>query len=138
MTRHWQGSSALPPSWQQCWRPLCASWTRRLLAASLLALGLQGASAQTPYAGFFVCTVKPTSDGFVALRSGPSAASRMITRIIPGQMVVIERKGYVAIQSGPWFRVAHHPGAVFPNPGDPAYKTVKKGWVNGRLIEDCG
>jgi hypothetical protein len=118
--------------------PLRPSRSRIALAAGLLALGLQGASAETSYTGFFVCTVKPTSDGFVALRSAPSAASRMITQIIPGQMVVIERKGYVAVQSGNWFRVAHHPGAVFPNPGDPEYKNVQKGWVNSRLIEDCG
>jgi hypothetical protein len=111
---------------------------RTTLSVGLLALGMHGASAQTPYAGFFVCTVKPTPDGFVALRSGPSATSRMITRIIPGQMVVIERKGYIAIQSGNWFRVSYHPGKVFPNPGAPEYKDVRKGWVNSRFVEDCG
>ena len=118
--------------------PFRLSISRMALAVCLLASGLQGASAETPYTGFFVCTVKPTPDGFVALRSGPAAESRMITRITPGQMVVIERKGYVAVKSGNWFRVSHHPGTVFPNPGDPEYKNVQKGWVNSRLIEDCG
>ena len=107
-------------------------------AAGLIGPGLHGASAETRYTGFFVCSVKPTSDGFVALRSGPSAQSRMITRIVPGEMVVIERKGSVAIESGNWSRVSHYPGEVFPKPVDPAYKNVRKGWVNSRFIAECG
>jgi len=112
------------------------SWAA--LAACVLTPGLCGASTETRYTGFFVCSVKPTSDGFVALRSGPSAQSRMITRIVPGEMVVIERKGYVAIESGNWSRVSQYPGEVFPKPGDPAYKNVRRGWVNSRFIAECG
>jgi hypothetical protein len=120
--------------------PWVPSFSRAALAAGALALalGLHGASAETPYTGFFVCSVKPTSDGFVALRSGPSAESRMITRIIPGHMVVIERKGYAAIESGNWSLVSHYTGEVFPKPEDPAYKNVRKGWVNSRFIAECG
>ena len=118
--------------------PCVRSLSCAVLAAGWLTLWLHGASAETRYTGFFVCSVKPTSDGFVALRSGPSAQSRMVTRIVPGEMVVIERKGSVAIESGNWSRVSHYPGEVFPKPVDPAYKNVRKGWVNSRFIAECG
>ena len=118
--------------------PFRPSGPLQALAIVLLALGVRVACAETPYTGFFVCSVKPTSDGFVALRSGPSAESRMITRIIPGHMVVIERKGYAAMESGNWSLVSHYTGEVFPKPEDPAYKNVRKGCVNSRFIAECG
>jgi hypothetical protein len=102
------------------------------IALSLLVLGSGSALSHN------VCTVKPTPDGFVALRQKPSADGSLIVRMRPGDMVVIEKRGYEFVQSGNWWRASHYRGEVFPEPAESEFARVRKGWVNSRLIDDCG
>jgi hypothetical protein len=113
------------------------SYARAGLAILLLALGVQRAGAQN------ICTAKPTPDGFVALRDAPSMKGRLIVRMLPDDMVVIDRdpgfpSGYMPVRSGQWLSASHFRGKVFPNPGDPAFSKVTKGWVHSSLVGDCG
>jgi hypothetical protein len=108
-----------------------------VLGALMVVLSGQCASAQN------VCTVKQTSDGFVALRATPSAQGRLVIKMIPDDMVVIDRHpdyptGYVPVSSGKWLKASHYRGEVFPEPGDPEYSKVRRGWVHENLINDCG
>lgn len=113
------------------------SRSRAGLAALLLALGAQGALAQN------VCTAKPTPDGFVALRDAPTVKGRLIVKMQPDDMVVIDRHpkyptGYVPVRSGQWLSASHYRGQVFPEPGEPEFSKVRKGWVHSSLIGECG
>lgn len=106
-------------------------------AALILAFGIQGASAQN------VCTAKSTPDGFVALRDAPSVKGRLIVRMMPDDMVVITRDpkfptGFVPVRSGQWLSASHYRGEVFPEPGQPEFSKVRKGWVHSNLISECG
>lgn len=107
------------------------------IAAALLMLGAQAAAAQN------VCTAKPTPDGFVALRDAPSTKGRLVVRMQPDDMVVIDRhpnypSGYVPVRSGKWLSASHYRGEVFPEPGTPEFSKVRKGWVHSSLIGECG
>ncbi len=106
--------------------------TRAALVLCMLGMGSSSALAHN------VCTVKTTSDGFVALRDRPSSGSQMVVRMTPGDMVVIDKKGYELVASGNWWRASHYQGQVFPKPGDPEFRNVRRGWVNSRFIIDCG
>lgn len=107
------------------------------ISAFVLAIAIQGARAQN------VCTAKPTPDGFVALRDAPSVKGRLVVRMVPDDMVVIDRNpkfptGYVPVRSGQWLSASHYRGEVFPEPGHPEFSKVRKGWVHASLIGECG
>jgi hypothetical protein len=98
---------------------------RRALCASLLALSFQAMPASaTTY-----CYIRPTTDGFVALRSGPDAGSRMVARMRPGEEVLLEggRQG-VWRQAHLMRRSGSEDGYFGPSPG---------GWVHSGLIHRC-
>ncbi len=77
------------------------------------------------------CQIKESRDGFVALRSGPSPTARLVARMKPGDEVQT-----VGDPAGRWQEVQWWRGDERLSPvGRPARAT---GWVNRRLIEDCG
>lgn len=100
----------------------------------LLTTGFAGARAEQ----FTVCTVMKTSDGFAALREKPSRDARMIVKMLPGEIVDMELKDGKVIKQGKWFRIAHFPGIEMPNPGDPGYEKVRRGWAHGSVFDECG
>jgi hypothetical protein len=102
------------------------------IALALLAAG--GAQAEI----FSACSAKATRDGFVALRDRPSPAGGLLARMRPGEIVVVEVKNNHVVRSGDWLRVSHFPGEAMPNPGDPGFEKVKRGWAKDKLIDDCG
>ena len=89
---------------------------------------------------FNACGVKETKDGFVALRDKPAPSARLVTRMKAGDVLVIDKtkKGDGLVKSGKWYRASHYHGEAMPNPGDPGFKDVNRGWVYTDLIDDCG
>jgi hypothetical protein len=86
-----------------------------------------------------VCEVLPTSDGFAALRAGPSADARMIARMKTGHSVHLRARNQgEVIRSGPWTQVIYWPNGELFTPGQPEFRSGKIGWVAQRLIGDCG
>jgi hypothetical protein len=83
------------------------------------------------------CDIKPTPDGFVALRERPDAKGKLVARMKAGDEVMINN--IVAEKNG-WTRVYWWKGGRFQG------QTVKgldradgQGWVNSRLLGDeCG
>lgn len=111
---------------------------RRLaaLAAATLALGLAGSPANALNA---VCEVLPTSDGFAALRTAPSADAPMIRRMPTGHGVRMRsvRMGRL-VTSGRWVQVTHWPDGKFYEPDDVGFGLGRTGWVVHRLVGECG
>lgn len=106
----------------------------RCAAIALALLAPSGAQAEI----FSACSAKATRDGFVALRDRPSPSGGLIARMHPGEIVVIEVKNNDFVRSGGWVRVSYSPGEAMPNPGDPGFEKVKRGWAKDRLIDECG
>jgi hypothetical protein len=106
------------------------------VAVALSLFAMTGARAEI----FNACGVKPTKDGFAALRDKPLPTARLVTRMKAGEVLVIDlnKKGDGVVKSGKWFRVSHYHGEAMPNPGDPGFKDVNRGWVHTDLIDDCG
>ncbi|HRE20367.1 MAG TPA: hypothetical protein PKW21_04960 [Rhabdaerophilum sp.] len=104
------------------------------IVALVLAVSLSGARAEQ----FTVCTVMKTSDGFAALREKPSRDAKMIVKMLPGEIVDMELRNGKVIKQGKWFRIAHFPGVEMPNPGDPGYEKVRRGWAHGSVFDECG
>jgi len=106
----------------------------RAVAAALALVSAGGARAEI----FNVCSVMATPDGFVALRDSPSLSGQLLAKMHPGEIVVIEVKDGRLVRSGGWARVSHYPGEAMPNPGEPGYEKVKRGWAKDRLVDECG
>ncbi len=104
------------------------------VATFVLAVGLSGARAEQ----FTVCTINKTSDGFAALREKPSRDAKMLVKMLPGEIVDMQKKGGDVIKKGKWFYIAHFPGVEMPNPGDPGYEKVRKGWAHTSVFDECG
>lgn len=105
-----------------------------LLAVALTAAFAGAARAEV----FHICSVRETKDGFVALRSAPKKDAPVVAKMVPGQMTVIDVKNYKPVKSGNWVSVSWYPGEVMPDPGEPGYEKVKRGWMSYELIDDCG
>lgn len=105
-----------------------------LLAAVLASAFASAAQAEV----FHICSVRETKDGYVALRSAPKKDAPVIAKMMPGQMTVIDVKNYKPVKSGNWVSVSWYPGEVMPDPGEPGYEKVKRGWMSYELIDDCG
>jgi len=106
----------------------------RSAAVAVLLLWATGAKAEI----FSACSVLPTPDGFVALREKPSPSGRLIAPMHPGEIVVIDVKDNDFVRSGGWVRVSYFPGEAMPNPGDPGFEKVKRGWAKDKLVDECG
>jgi hypothetical protein len=104
------------------------------LATVAFALSASGAKAEI----FSVCSVLPTTDGFVALRDNPSPSGRLVARMHPDEVVVIDVKGDKLVRSGGWLRISYYPGPAFPKPGDHEFENVRRGWAKDKLIDECG
>lgn len=108
---------------------------RLLLCAAAVLIAL-AAPAEARYA----CAVKRTSDGFVALREGPSPRHTMIARMRPQELVGLLHpdRGDDVVSQGNWFFATWYPGTrrtAFEIPAMNA-ATARTGWVNYSLL-DC-
>ncbi len=99
-----------------------------VLAAALLAIGAGAASATT------YCNVKPTRDGFSALRADASASSRLVARMRVGDEFQAHSES-----RGPWIKATWWKGGRFKNGGPTYDRPNASGWVHSSLVpEDCG
>lgn len=108
---------------------ISASFAGGLAVAALLATAL-GAAA-TPAPTITYCYIRQTPDGFVALRAGPDASARLVSRMRPGEEVLLE-----AGRRGVWQQVhlMRRNGRGEDGGFDPA---SPGGWVHSALIRDC-
>lgn len=101
--------------------------------AACLALGLTlMVAGPLPAGATAFCLVKATSDGFVALREGPGAQSRLLVRMRAGEEVLLREA-----RRGAWLAVRWWPEGVRVTPEGFA-RGGRDGWVHGGLVEDCG
>ncbi|MBL8589458.1 MAG: SH3 domain-containing protein [Methylobacteriaceae bacterium] len=88
-------------------------------------------AAVAPAAATEFCGLRPTSDGFVALRAGPSAQARLIARMRVGDEVMLGLD-----RVGPWIAVRWWRGDTRLTRG---FATGRRGWVHGALLDEiCG
>ncbi len=107
-------------------------------AALALTLGMLAAVAATPAgATGYVCAVLPTSDGFVALRDGPSAKHAMIARMRAHELLdTMDEKTQDRVISGNWIRVTWYSGTrrtAFHIP-ETGHRVGRVGWMHGNLL----
>ncbi|MET0606251.1 MAG: SH3 domain-containing protein [Beijerinckiaceae bacterium] len=97
------------------------------LVAALLTATDAGATA--------FCNIRSTSDGFVALRAGPSGTARLVARMRVGDEIQAHSD-----RRGMWIKATWWKGGRFKQPRDAGYDPPNgSGWVHGSLIEDdCG
>jgi hypothetical protein len=103
-------------------------------ALSTSVLGLLGLAA--PAHATLYCEIRPTRDGFVALRAAPSPDSRMLQRMKPGDEILLGQG-----KRGPWVEVTYWRGGRFSEGGPPEGKQpTGTGWMNSALIarDSCG
>lgn len=86
-----------------------------------------------PAAASSFCEVPSTSDGFVALRAGPSKSATLVARMKAGDEVMILED---TEPRGRWYRVQWWRGQDRLDKG--FEHTSGKGWVHGSLLNDCG
>jgi Bacterial SH3 domain len=103
--------------------------TRQIVFSSLLALFGSAFAAPHLASATSFCHLKETSDGFVALRSQPSAAAKLIGRM-KAQDEVLVGEG----RRGNWVKVTWWSGEDRLLKGHE--KSAGTGWVNRKLIED--
>ena len=95
------------------------------LAAALLLLAIAPASATE------FCGLRPTADGFVALRAAPSTRARLLARMRVGDEVLAQQG-----LRGPWVEVLWWRGDTRLTRG---FHTGRRGWAVQSLIDDlCG
>jgi hypothetical protein len=115
------------------------SRARRGGALAALALTATLACA-TPGQARYACAVERTADGFVALRSGPSAAHGAVARMRPQELVgLLHPPDFEeVVRSGRWLYVRHYPGTRRTAGHIPEIREedARLGWVHDRLI-DC-
>jgi hypothetical protein len=107
---------------------------RPRLAAIAAALVLAGAwlSSPRPAAATAFCQLKATKDGFVALRAGPGASSKLIGRMKADDEVLLGEG-----RKGDWQQVTWWRGDDRLVKGQD--KVAGRGWVHYKLIaEECG
>ena len=95
------------------------------LAATAVLCGA-GASHATEF-----CMIRKTSDGFAALRAAPDLKAKLLARMKTGEEVQLAQG-----EKGRWREVIYWRGDDRLTKGYD--KHTAKGWVDGRLIEDCG
>ncbi len=75
------------------------------------------------------CEVLKTPDGFVALRSGPSAATKLLLKLKPGEMVQVGSG-----KKGQWEKVIYYLKMKKESDAKPL-----SGWIKTRFLSDvCG
>lgn len=106
--------------------------SRVLVSAGLGALAVILATLPAS-AARYVCDVRSTPDGFVALRANPAERSTLLARIRPGQMVLLGDQ-----TSGDWRQVTYWANGQVPPETGSAAPQSRRGWVHGQLLGDCG
>ena len=99
------------------------------LACGLLATFM--ACAAMPAQATEFCLIKKTTDGFAALRASPSLNAKLLARMKNGEEVQLAMG-----EKGRWREVIYWRGDERLSKGY-AHHTAK-GWVDSRLLEDCG
>ncbi len=114
--------------------------TPRIPKASALALVLGAMAAiATTQAGAtgYACAVRSTSDGFVALRDGPSAKHAMIARMRAHELLdTMDDETQDRVIAGNWIRVTWYAGTrrtAFSIP-DRARTVGRTGWMHRDLL----
>jgi hypothetical protein len=101
------------------------------LAAAFVIVGASLASTQ-PASATAYCQLKATKDGFVALRSGPGASSKLVGRMKAEDEVLLGEG-----RKGDWQQVTWWRGDDRLVKGQD--KVAGRGWVHRKLIaEECG
>jgi hypothetical protein len=95
------------------------------LATLSLAVGVTSSQATE------FCLIRKTSDGFAALRAAPDVKAKLLARMKTGEEVQIAQG-----EKGRWREVIYWQGEDRLTKGYEAH--TAKGWVDGRLLEDCG
>jgi hypothetical protein len=107
----------------------------RAMVVALLAIG-----TATPSEARYVCAVKRTPDGYVALRQGPSAKHPEVGKMKPQELVgLLHPPGYeTVVRKGDWLFVRWSPGTRRTADTIPEVDEAKQiaGWVRDKLI-DC-
>lgn len=96
-----------------------------------LAVGLAGPASATAY-----CEIRPTRDGFVALRAGPGAGARLLERMRAGDEVLLGQA-----RRGRWVEVTFWRGGRLVAGGPPEGKPpTARGWMHDGLVarDSCG
>ncbi len=96
---------------------------------SLAALALAFATTSSHATEF--CLIRKTSDGFAALRAAPDVKAKLLARMKTGEEVQLAEG-----EKGRWREVIYWRGEDRLKKGYDAH--TAKGWVDGRLLEDCG
>jgi len=113
---------------------MMSSIGKRLIVASAALLISFGAQAEI----FSVCTVQKTKDGFAALRAAPSRDAPVVAKMRAEQIVVLDVRNGKFVRSGGWVSLSWFPGVEMPNPGDPGFDKVRRGWASWELVDECG
>lgn len=95
-------------------------------AVAAASLALAGPASATAF-----CMVKRTSDGFAAVRSGPTTDAPILARLRAGDEVML-----VLDPQGRWQRVRWWRGQERVN--DSRSTPRGEGWMHLSLVEDCG
>lgn len=111
----------------------CVERTVPRLGATLAALLVLGWSE--PARASLYCEIRPTRDGFVALRGGPAVAAPLRERMRPGDEIRLGQRS-----RGDWVEVAYWRGGRFANGDAAGGPPTAEGWMNRRLIarDSCG
>ncbi len=100
-------------------------------AIVLPALAIFVACAASPVHATEFCLIRKTPDGFAALRNAPSPNAKLIARMKAGEEAQLAQG-----VKGRWRKVIYWRGDDRLTKGyDARFAT---GWVNGRLLADCG
>lgn len=106
------------------------------LARPLAALALAAALGPSPASASLFCEIRPTRDGFAALRAGPAPDAALLHRMRPGDEVMI----YPG-RRGRWIEVAYWRGGRWRTGTNPAGDPVTAvGWMHEALLkpDSCG
>jgi hypothetical protein len=87
---------------------------------------------------FNVCEILPTPDGFVALRDKPHVKGRLLARMRPGDMAVIDVKDGNYVQVGQGLLIEYHRHDPKIKVAEESYSLVSKGWAYTKFIDERG
>ncbi|MGE3246993.1 MAG: hypothetical protein AB7F96_16050 [Beijerinckiaceae bacterium] len=100
------------------------------VAAAILPFAPQEAFAR------YNCAIKPTRDGFVALRQAASPGGKLIARMKKGELVgLLHPPDFEKlIRKDNWIYVVYHAGVQFEKAHESKMDKGVSGWVNNSLI----
>ena len=107
--------------------------------ASALFLALAALATTPAGATGYACAVRPTSDGFVALRDGPSARHAMLARMRAHELLdTMDDETQDRVIAGNWIRVTWYAGTrrTAVSILDRDRRAGRTGWMHRDLL-DC-